>query len=405
MSWSVYLFKTISGQLGPRIEVEDLNWNITINETETLDMTLIKGSIPKFASTTPYLEPWWGGVALLWEDTAVFAGPIVTRPSEDFRSLRISARGIRAVLSKRMVVRDMVNWNNINNKTIRMNWSTDGREDRSNPLPVDTKFKDKSYATLAKYAVQESMTKLGGQLPIRFPVPDSTHIDPTTFGGQHVPVEKRPHYRRYAGYEGLSNNVDVVLTSLSEMDQGPDIMFRPMLSGESIYWDMLTGKSDSSPEIGNIGDTVWDTTAVGGHITNLSVQYSGSNMTNRAFGIGAGSDGGQPMAISQDTSKLSTGFPLLESSESFPQSSNPQFIQSKTTAKLKADDKARHQLSGTVRIDGASTLGTFWPGEYGRLITSGWYGLHNGETRAKILAISGSLSYDMNVSFKETEVL
>lgn len=401
MSWSVYLFKTVSGQLGPRVEVADLSWNITINETETLDMTLVKGSIPKFDPKTPYLEPWWGGVALLWGDTAVFAGPIVTRPAEDFTTLRLSARGIRAALSKRMVVRDMVNWNNLKDPTKRLNWSTDGREDRANPKPGDTKFQNRSYATLAKYAVQESMTKLGGQLPIRFPIPDSYPTNQVVADS----VEESSHYKRYPGYEGMSHNVDAVLTSLSEEDNGPDIMFKPMLSGESIYWDMLTGDSDSKPEIGYIGDTVWDTTAVGGHITDLSVQYSGSNMTNRAFGIGAGSGGAQKMAISQDTSKLSAGYPLLESVESFPQITEQNPLQSKTDAKRKADDKARHQLSGTVRIDGASTLGTFWPGEYGRLITSGWYGLHNGETRAKILAISGSLSYDMSVSFKETEVL
>lgn len=403
--WSVYLFKTVSGQLGPRIEPSELSWNITINETETLDMTLVKGSIPKFDSTTPYLEPWWGGVALLWDNTAIFAGPIVTRPVEDFHSLRVSARGIRSLLSKRMVVRDMVNWSSLTKPEIRKEWSTDGREDRKSPKPSDTKFKDVSYATMAKLVVQESMTKLGGSLPIRFPIASSAHNDPTTIGGQAIPVEKRPHYRRYAGYEGLSNNVDYVLTDLSDLDDGPDIMFRPVLNGTTLYWNMLTGASDSRPEISYDHDTVWDTTAAAGYITDLKLQYSGSSMTNRAFAIGAGSDGGQPMAIAQDTSKLSMGYPLLESSETFPQAVSQPVTQTKATAKLRADDKPRHQLTGTIRIDGVSEVGDYWPGEYGRLVVKGWYGLPDGDTKAKILTLSGDLTYDMNVSFKETEVL
>lgn len=407
--WSVYLFKTVSGQLGPRIEPESISWNITINETETLDMTLVKGSIPKFDAKTPYLEPWWGGVALLWDNTPIFAGPIVTRPQEDFFRLRVSARGIRSLLSKRMVVRDMKNWSNISKPDIRMYWSTNGPETgpANQRLPESTKFKDKSYATLAKYAVQESMTKLGGQLPIRFPVPDSSAIDNDKYPDtQEWPIHLRPHFRRFAGYEGLSNNVDAVLTGFSEMDKGPDIMFRPMLEGMTIYWDMWTGRSDSYPEIDDYSDNdlIWDTTAVGGSIQDLSLQYSGSNQTNRAFAIGAGSDGAQPMAVSQDISKISAGYPLLESVETYPQSKQST-VESKAEERRRADDKPRHLLTGTVRVDGSNPLGSFWPGDYGRLITSGWYGLRNGETRAKILTISGSLDLNMDISFKETEVL
>lgn len=113
------------------------------------------------------------------------------------------------------------------------------------------------------------------------------------------------------------------------------------------------------------------------------------------------------MAMSQDTSKIVAGYPLLESFETFAQFTNSgsTTIKSKATELLRADDKPRHQLTGTVRVEGPPEVGTFWPGHYGQLITKGWYGLSDGTVRAKILSVSGDLTQDMNIGFQETEVL
>lgn len=408
MSWSVYLFQTVTGQLGPRIEPSQLDWDIEVNGTENLSMTLSKSEIPKFSSNTPFLEPWWGGVALLWNNTPIVAGPIVTRPVEDFFTLRVNAKGIRSLLARRQAVQDMQNWANLSNKDIRKNWSTDGPESLTTPDPAKSKFREKTYASLARMAVEISLKKNGGQLPITFPVPITKFTDPAKHpDGTVFKEHEKPHYRRWAGYQGMSINVDAVLTELSELDNGPDILFIPKLNGSRIYWEMITGKNDSFPEFVGDHEPIWDTTVHNGTISNLTLQYSGSKQTNRAFAIGGGSDGAQPMAMAQDKSKIVAGYPLLESFESFTQFTEKASttIKSKANELLRADDKPRHQLTGTVRVEGPPEVGTFWPGHYGQLITQGWYGLSNGTVRAKILSMSGDLTHDMEIGFQETEVL
>lgn len=408
MAWSVYLFQTVTGQLGPRIEPSQLDWDIEVNGTENISMTLSKSEIPKFSSNTPFLEPWWGGVALLWNNTPIVAGPIVTRPVEDFFTIRVNAKGIRSLLARRQAVQDMQNWSNLSNKDIRRHWSTDGPESTTTPDPAKSKFRGKTYASLARMAVEISLKKNGGQLPITFPVPITNFTDPAKHpDGTVFKEHEKPHYRRWAGYQGMSINVDAVLTELSELDNGPDILFIPKLNGSRIYWEMMTGKNDSFPEFVGDHEPIWDTTANHGTISNLTLQYSGSKQTNRAFAIGGGSDGAQPMAMAQDNSKIAAGYPLLESFESFTHftEKSSTTIKSKANELLRADDKPRHQLTGTVRVEGPPEVGTFWPGHYGQLITQGWYGLSNGTVRAKILSISGDLTYDMSVGFQETEVL
>jgi len=298
----------------------------------------------------------------------------------------------------------MVNWANLKNPDIRKHWSTDGTESLTAPNPANTKFRNKTFASLARMAVEISMTKHGGQLPIVFKVPITTHNDPNN----DIPVQNRQHYRRWAGYQGMNISVDTVLTELSELENGPDILFKPKLNGSKIFWEMWTGKNDTFPEIQNDIEPEWDTRSANGSISNLSLQYSGTKQTNRAFAIGSGSDGGQPMAMSQDLTKISAGYPLLETFETYAQfteKGGSQTIQNKATELLRADDKPRHQLTGTVRVEGPPEVGTFWPGHYGKLITQGWYGLTNGTVRAKILSISGDLTQDMEVGFQETEVL
>lgn len=406
--WSVYLFQTITGQLGPRVEPSQLSWSVEVNGTEDISLTLTKSEIPSFPRDRPFLDPWWGGVALLWNNRPIVAGPIVSRPVEDFYTVRVNAKGVRSLLARRQAVPDMVNWSNLENPDIRKHWSTDGPESLETPDPAKSRFRDKSFASLARMAVEISMTKHGGSLPIKFPFPITNHVDPKTdVGGSALPPQSLPHYRRWAGYQGMSVSVDAVLTELSELDNGPDILFVPKLNGSKIYWEMWTGKNDTFPEFETEVEPLWDTRVHDGRISDLSLQLSGSKQTNRAFAIGSGSDGGQPMAMVQDVSKFQAGYPLLETFENHPQFTNTKqnTIKSKATETLRADDKPRHQLTGTVRVEGPPEVGTFWPGHYGQLITEGWYGLTNGTVRAKILSISGDLTHDMKIGFQETEVL
>lgn len=402
--WSAYLFKTVSGALGPRIYPHSVSWNITINEIENIDLTLEKSAMPKLASNL-WIEPWWAGVVLMYDGVPIVAGPIVNRPIETKQSIRIMAQGPRALFDKRMALKDMPNWDDIKTSSKLEAWSSHSTPNKAST----TRFKQKTYPSLLRMVIAESMTKHGGGLPIAFKVPTINqspvdNLDPEN--GQPYGEYDKPHDLHIWGALMNESTVEAQIQNLISLEKGPDIFFKPTLDKDySLLWEFWSGRDDDDKELPNDSDTIWDTTSQSGAVSNMSVNYLGSRMTNRSFvRHSAGSGGGQTIRMRENRNKIAEGYPLLESYEVISDR-NASVVQSKATANLYANDKANHQINATVRANGPQKLGTFWPGEYARLITSGWYGLKNGQTRAKIMSISGDFSNNIDVSFKETEVL
>lgn len=395
--WSFYLIRTRSGIIGPQINPSDSSWTMTINETETLDLTFVKSDLPRF-ETKNWLEPWWSGILMMWDNVPIFAGPLISRPSESNTSLKMAYSGIRALFAKRSCVQDMKDWNDLKNPDKVKDWHY---------IPPS----NTPYATIARNVVENSLRKQGGDLPIVFMTPKSTLTTPDPeydIAGSYIQLEDRPHYRRFAGYDGLNSSVDLILTDLSELDNGPDIMFRPNTVrdeiGWRVVWEMWSGMDDDRPEIPQTSEATWDTTAANNFVPDMTVRYSGKDMSNRSFGISQnGSGGGSIIAMSQDTNSINEGYPLLEAMESYGGVDNRARVESKAKAHLEANDNPKHQIEGTVRADGAHPIGTFWPGDYGILINKGWFGISKDETTAKILTVSGDLTADIKIGFKEVE--
>lgn len=89
--WSAYLFKVTSGELGPRIFPTASSWGMTVNEIETANLTR-KSAIPDLPSKL-WLEPWWAGVVLMYDGVPIIAGPITSRPVEDYKTIRLNVQG------------------------------------------------------------------------------------------------------------------------------------------------------------------------------------------------------------------------------------------------------------------------------------------------------------------------
>ncbi len=402
--WSAYLFKTISGALGPRIYPHSVSWNITINEIESIDLTLEKASMPPLASNL-WVEPWWAGIVLMYDGVPIVAGPIVNRPIETVSSLRIMAQGPRALFSRRGAIKDLNKWSDLNDTEKVKAWSSYNKSGDA----TTNRFMDKTYPSLIRMVIEESMSKYGGDLPIVFKIPilNQTPNDPVNdLEGRPIPATDYPHSLHIEGSSLSEATVESQIESIISLDDGPDIFFKPTMTKDySLQWEFWSGRTDTDKELPNESDTIWDTTSQNGAISNLTVNYLGTSMTNRAFvRHSAGSSGGQTVRVAERKQMMEDGYPLLESYEMIT-AVNTSAVQKKATANLNAHDKANHQINVSARADGPQKLGTFWPGEYGQLITSGWYGLKNGRTRAKIISLSGDFSNNIEISFKETEVL
>lgn len=366
--WTANLFQVTTGAIGPRINFESASWSISLNETESLSMDARKSDLPA-VDLNYWLSPWWAGVLFMYNNEPIFAGPIVSRPTESFYTLRLECKGIRAILERRFVTVDQTDWAMLSRSKV--------------------KYTGLSLGTIAQRVVKLVQNKPGGMLPISYPIPErtSTAVD-------------EEHQRTYAGYNLSNITADAVLTKLSGVSKGPDIMFRPRLvDGNSLTFDMIHGDEDN-PTIPQTITPVWDTTPVAGRVTDLDIVTTGSYQTNRVYATGDGTNEGMLIRVATNGQPLSQGYPLLETTESYSGVITPAVIQSHADANLKANSASLNEIQLTVRADGEYPLGSFWPGHSVQLITKGWYALKDGTHNMRLLNISGTQEGNVRMSLQ-----
>lgn len=367
--WSAYLIQTVTGQVGPKVEfAPGVSWQIHLNDIENLSMNLEKSSLPKVDAAT-WLAPWWGGLLWKWNDQPILAGPFTARPIENFKYVSVQVGGIRSVFSHRFVVEEQADWTELANSVI----TYDGL----------------GLGTIAKRVAQISMAKPAGNLPINFfAVPDEL-----------IPGDTL-HQRTYPGYDIQNLLTTDVLTKLSNVHNGPDIMFKPrMRYDDQVVWDMWVG-TEANPRIYQANTAVWDTTAVESGVADLSVVTSGAYQTDRVFGTGAGTGAGTLIRMVEDRTQGSLGFPLLESSTTVGTETNPDVIISNAQGSLNQNLKMLHDISLTVRADDTPQFGTYWSGDAVQLVTKGWLALPDGVNTCRLITMSGSESSDILLSLQ-----
>jgi hypothetical protein len=367
--WRIFLVHFISGIIGQQVDFKDgsLNWSISLNNAETISVTLKKDSLPTKDADT-WLKPYWGGLLLMYNDVPVFVGPIINRPSETFDEIQIDCGSVRNILADRLAIPELSDWTQIASTTLH--------------------YDSLSLATIAKRLVQDTQNKPGGALPISYPVPDEPGPGGTT------------HERNYQGYNLTNIGVDKLLQDLSNVRQGPDIMFRPrILDSGRFTLDMWTGNS-TNPRIPQSRICEWDTTAVKSDVVNLSIVSTGAYMTNRVYFAGAGTDAATKITMVQDLSDITSGYPLLETAYSDGTSENLDVLASLAQSKLDLNKGLLREISFDVRADGYNALGTFWPGDLVRIYTKGWVTLEDGYHDCRLLTMTGDSSQNVKLAMQ-----
>lgn len=361
--WSAYLFQTTSGNIGPQIDVSTQSWSIGLNDIEKISITLNKKDLPKL-DLRYWLDPWWAGVVLLWNDFPIVAGPIISNPTETQTTIGVECAGIRSVLDRRFVIDEQTNWTTLATKKVS--------------------YKGLTLGTIAKRVVQLSMQKPGGYLPISFP-----HADKT---GKHE--------RNYQSFNLANIGTNDILTKLTEVIDGPDIMFRPrLLNDAKLTFDMRYG-DDVDPRIRQDRHIQWDSTAENSPIVSLGMGRSGSDVLYRAFAIGAGQDQGTLIRMAQADEMMAKGYPLLEAAVAFNSVETPSVLQEHASALVRANTGELVELSGTIRADGDNPLNTFFVGDSVRLVVKDWITVPNGNHKARIVNMSGNASANVKVTLQ-----
>lgn len=367
--WRVFLVHFITGTIGQQVDFKDgsLNWSISLNNAETISITLKKASLPT-QNRDQWLSPFWGGLLLMWNEIPVFVGPILNRPSETFDEIQVDCGSVRNILADRLGIPELSDWTKI--------------------AAATQGYSAITLATIAKQIVENCQNKPGGALPISYPLPDVTAPnDPD-------------HVRNYQGFNLTNIGVDKLLQDLSNVHMGPDIMFRPRLLDSSRFTlDMWTG-TQYSPRIPQTKVCEWDTTAVNSDVVDLSIVSTGSYMTNRVYYAGSGTDAGTKIVMVEDLTSISSGYPLLETAYSDGTTDNTTVLTAQANSKLNMNKGMLREISFKVRADGFNRLGTFWPGDLVRIYTKGWVTLSDGAHDCRLLTMTGDSSQIVNLAMQ-----
>jgi hypothetical protein len=367
--WTANLFQVTTGSIGPQVNFENLDWSISLNDVESCSIDLRKSDLPAL-NLNYWLAPWWAGILIRYNGSPVFAGPITSRPTESFGTIRVECRGIRALLERRYVIIESNSMLDLSRSKVR--------------------FPTFDFGTMAQKVVQFGMSKPGGNLPIVFPVPERTVADDP----EHNNIV-------YSGFEGDSVNVHNILNDLSNRTNGPDIMFIPKLvDGNSLVWEMWHG-TELDPTIPQRTSPIWDATAANGQVTDLDIVTTGTYQSNRVYVTGDGTNEQTLMSVATDQAPLAQGFPLLESFKSLGSTvKTPEPALNGAKAALKANTSSLVEIQLTVRADGEHRLGTFWPGDEVQLVLKGWLSLKDGTHRLRLLNINGSADGNVRMSLQ-----
>lgn len=370
--WTAHLFQVTSGQIGPRINFESVSWSMELNGVESISMKLRKADLPVGLNLNYWLSPWWAGVVLFYNGTPIVAGPILSRPNESFDIVSLNCGGIRSILSKRLVTKEFTDdWSGLNKSIVS--------------------FSGLSLGTIAKRVVTQAMTKKAGALPISFALPDETVKNDAN------------HERNYRGFNLQNINAHDVLTKLSNVIDGPDIMFKPRLLRDNLLtFEMWTG-TEKQPRIYQKQTPVWDTTPTKGYVSEMSTVTTGSYQTYRTYSTGAGQDEGLLIKVSTNEGPLQAGYPLLETVVNVGNSENATLVEGYGISNLFVNKEPLMEIQMTIRADGTIPLGQFWAGDLVQVITQGWLSLPDGMTEMRLLSITGDSSDNIKVSLQKED--
>lgn len=366
--WEAYLFQTTTGQIGPRVSLESVSWGIALNDTENISAVLRKSDLPAI-DLEYWLAPWWAGLLLTWNDTPIVAGPIISNPVETIKGISVMCGGIRSVLAKRYVHHELDVWHMLAETPVFLY----GR----------------SHGTMAKDIVRLVQQKPGGVLPISFPIPDETVLTNPNAN----------HQKTYRGYNVSTNSCHDLLVNLSNLTDGPDILFKPRkISDNELTFDMWHGTEDN-PRIYQNDYPVWDTTTEKGDVTDMQIIRTGSYQTSRVYAVGAGTDEGTMIEVVTDTTPVTKGFPFLESYV-HNGGENANVVFDHGLATLNANKLPLKEIQVTVRADSAIPLGQFWPGDLIHVVTQGWVSIPDGINKMRLLAINGDFSGNIKANLQ-----
>lgn len=363
--WEVFTVKTLSGVVGPQLDVASGSWSEVVNGSGEITVKVPTKQLLETIERE-FWSPWMGSLLAVFDGEPIALGVITELPDGDseFVTLR-SGVGLWDLLDHRM--------------------ATDGDFVDGEALATSMlSLTEGSLGTIARRLVEKAQLRPAGWFPI-------SYASPVEEGTNRV--------RNYKGFNLGNNSVAKLLKEITEVQNGPDISFRCgwVEPYERVEWVMHHG-TEGMPTIGQAEVFTVDLTAPRSSVRSpkLSAKHT---PFSRVYATGAGQDEGTLVRIVDVP--VTESLPWLETVISETQAEDPNLLVAKANGLL--DDGEIIQL--TVEAD-ELPLHRFWAGDEMTVVQpAGWIQLGEGVYQMRLIGRSGSLtSSKVSLGFQPIEL-
>ncbi|WP_294978352.1 hypothetical protein [uncultured Microbacterium sp.] len=271
-------------------------WQRFLNRPETLTCMLDMQD-PDVIQLRPRIAaaPARSILACAVDDVVLAAGPVWAQQyTRTAKTLQLTAMGMWSYFDHRYVLPVVASTVSVSQFAVPD--TTAAGKTKPNPA-VGTYLTGLEYGTIAKRWVQQARAWTSGDVPIVFEADRAG-----------------THERNFEGAD--FKNIGTVLTQLSQIENGPDIRFRPRLTPDMLGIEFLleTG-TDAAPLLAG-GTHLWDLTAPASPVSNFSIDVDGTQMASIAWATAGRSADTVLVARATDRTLTDAGYPLLETLDS-----------------------------------------------------------------------------------------
>lgn len=398
MSINAYLCDTMSGRIKMPIDIPSISWNIDVSDS-SLSTTKDKGigdsemsglqvpwdNVPgrTWAQKRSNIAPMRTSIAIFWRDDRMsmqdlgipfLCGAIGIR-SDTVADTSFQLLSPLTMLGNRYAVKEGEYANGPNATS-----------------PNSIRLENLSYRAIAsEIGYLCTNAKPNGALPIDW-----------QYRG-----ERGTRVREYEAWNVQNLSAKDILTKLANIQNGPDMQFRPYLTSDNMYVRYaFTAGSDANIYLGQNQLHYLAYHPDYGSLQNLTVDHLGP--IQRVYATGAGQDKTQITAIAQDSEALinKKSWPLAEMTYSDSDTDSIDVLRAHAKAILESNNRALIQLSGHIHTNRTDSLhnytlplGSFWPGELFRISVNNYPALPDGDYTTRLMEMSGDTTDLVKLKF------
>lgn len=395
MVWRCYVVDTRTGQLRAPIDIPAFSWSVSVSdssltttkdkgvgEDEASGLTIPWSAVPGTTASarSNLLCPDKRSVALLWDTgldgpeslgTPILMGMISNR-TDTAVDTSFSLSSPLQILGDRYLVDDS-----------RFGQGANGGTESNISLgPLSAR------GLACEVGWRCTMGKEGGELPIDW-----------QYRG-----ESGSRTATYDGFDIQNISAKTIIEGLANMDGGPDMQFRPILSDGYVRWTFMAG-SDADVYLNQnvVRRLSWH--PLGGTLEDLTVDRVGP--VQRVYGTGNGTDKSQTCWLAEDMAltRQADPWPLREMTYSDTDLDGPS-LQGYTEGVLAANRRPLMQFKGVIHANDTDVnglplnpFGSFWPGETFEIAVDGYPSLPDGVYECRLMRMDGDETDQATLTF------